>query len=403
MSKLNNSVAFSLPQVSVPDPLQKATYNRVYVDFGYDNMYSQYVADLTNLSPTHSAILDSKINLLNASLEIDDTVDIKIDLEDVDGNGTTIEDFYFEVFTNLGTFEGAYVEVIYNKAKTRIVNMSVLPFETVRVGKYNEEGIIDTVYISPDWSRKFIKRNAPKPMAVFDPENIDTDSQVIIVRTRKPNQPYYPIPSWMSAVQWILLEDDIAEYSRNSILNGFTPSTILNFHDGEPTEDDKSMMESYIKRKFTGKNSSKFMLFFDNDRDKAVDITQMDIPDLSKYWETISPIVTEKIFTGHKIYPSLVGVPVSNGFSSNKDELLSQYDLYLRTSILPLQKLALSILRKVIKFNVGDAVEIRFRNELISSDNATDVTAEENTEDNTVNNSDNSNPELEKGGTQDEK
>jgi len=391
MSKVQNSVMFSLPQVSVPDPLQQATGHYDYVYFGVDNMYPQYVADLVNVSPTHSAIITAKTALLNASLILEEDLDIKLDLDDLDGKGGNVEDFYSSMFVNLSTFEGAYIEVIYNKQKTRVVKLSNIPYENVRVGKYTEEGNIDTVYISPDWSRKYIKKNAPKPMATYDPENIDTDSQVMVIRLNRPNQPYYTVPGWMSAVQAIFLEDDVLEYSRNSILNGFTPSTIFNFHGGEPDEDGKESMESSMKRKFTGKASTKFLMFYDNDKDKSVDITQLAAQDIGAFWESLSPIISDKIFTGHKIYPSLVGVPTSNGFSSNTDELEAQYALYLKTTIIPLQKLALGVLRKVIKFNINQSVELKFKNELINTDTE-EVDAVENTSDNVKDEKDTATP-----------
>jgi len=386
MSKLYNSVAFSLPQVATPDPFQKATYGRDYVDFGLDNLYPQYLADIKNISPTHSAILDAKIALLNASVVIDENLDLKIDLEDVDGEGGTLEDLLDGVFSDLGTYEGAYIEAIYNKPRTRIVTLKVIPYENVRVGRYNEEGDIDTVYISPDWSRKYTKRNKPKPLAVFNTDRADTSSQVIILRLRYPNQPYYTVPSWTAAIQWMLLEDDVAEYTRNQIVSGFTPSTIFNFHNGEPDEDDKAQLEMYLKSKFTGKNSTKFMMFFDNaaaNAEGSVDITQLDVPDLAQYWSALSPIVSDKIFTGHRIYPSLVGVPVQNGFSSNAEELNTQFKMYTKTAIKPLQKLVIKMLRRVFKFNTGENVEVTFENELIREEQVVDTT-EVNTEDNST-------------------
>ena len=382
MSKLTNSVVFSLPQVSVPDAFQAATAGRPYVDCGTDNLYPSYLADLITISTSHSAIMEAKIAFLNASLETNEDIDFKLDFDNIDGEGGTIEDFLSDIFTNLAMFNGGYVEVIYNKVKTRIVAVKSIPFEMVRVGKYNEEGVIDTIFLSYDWSRKHIKRNTPRTLDVFNPNNIKSNSQVMIVRTKMPNQPYYPIPGWVSSIQSILLEDDTIEYVRNAVLNGFTPSVIFNFHNGEPTEEDKAALEAYTKRKFTGKSSSKFMLFFDNDKDKSVDITTLDVPDLARYIESLVPILSDNIFTGHKIYPSLVGVPVSNGFSSNAEELNSQFQIYLKSTIIPLQKLVLTLFRKISLFNTGVAdTKLVFINELISSEKDT-VVAEDNNEDN---------------------
>jgi hypothetical protein len=44
------------------------------------------------------------------------------------------------------------MQVIYNKKHTRIVEVAHFPIETLRSGKANEEGEVDSYYYMADWS-----------------------------------------------------------------------------------------------------------------------------------------------------------------------------------------------------------------------------------------------------------
>ena len=380
--QIQNGVISTLSVLAVPDPRQQALWHYDYVQFGQDNLYPQHCASMFTISPTHEAVLESKRNFLNGNLKIDitGTGGNTIDLEDVDGFGTTMEELVDNIDGDVAMYESFYLEVIYNKTHTRIVQLNHIPYENVRVGKYNEDNRVDTVYVSPDWSRKYIKKNQPSPMAVFNPENIDTESQIIIARVKRPNQPYYTVPSYMSAVQYILLEDDIAELNRNDVTNGFFPSMIMNFFNGEPTETDKSDMEAYVNSKFKGATGSKLMMYFGNDPAKKVQLDTFTPPNLGEYSEKMIPLVENKILSAHRAFAGLVGISTGTGFSNKADELEAAFQLYLKNSIVPLQKLFINALKKVYKFNGVDS-EIMFENELINTDKDEEVAnAEVNSE-----------------------
>ena len=373
---IQNSVALSMPVLSVPQPTQFSYWHKDWVPFGDGtNLYPQYTASLLTVSPTHAAIVDSKTAFINTDFIIDiiGGSGSYIDEENIDGDGGSLEELIADIAVNLAVYESFYMEVIYNKPRTRVVALKCIPYENVRVGKYNEEGKIDTFYISPDWANNFVKKHKPTPIAAFDPNNIDTNSQIIYMRMKRPNQPYYTVPSYMSAVQWILLEDDIAEFNRNNVTSGFFPSMIMNFFNGEPTEDEKGELESYIGSKFSGKGASKLMMFFGNDPDKKVDLQAFQPPDLPDYFQAIIPEIKLKIFAGHKASPALLGVFTATGLNNNSDELATQYQLYLKSTINPLQKLVINAFKKAYLVN-GHKIEARFENELILQGRDIDIT-----------------------------
>lgn len=368
MSKLLNGVLTSTPELIIPDFRQLEHYGQDYVLFGTDNFLPNYIADLITLSPTHGAIIDSKRAIFNGDLHINIKEGLKsvIDFNNIDTLGGSLEEFTDEIASDAITYESFYIELIYNKPRTRIVGLKRIPYEYVRSGKYNEDGSIDTFYISSDWSKKYIKRNTPRPISAYNPSSIDTDSQLLYMRIKRPNQPYYTIPSYMSAIQWILLEDDIAEFNRNNITSGFFPSMLLNFFNGEPTEDEKAEMEAYIGSKFSGKGASKLMMFFNNDPDKKVQVDSFTPPDIPKYFDSLLPEIRRYILSAHKTAPELMGVSTTSGFSSESDKIITQYRLLLKTSIAPLQKLYISALQKVLSFNKVEA-DIYFDNEILSN------------------------------------
>ena len=362
--KIYNGISSTMPALTIPNMYQNNTYGRPYIDWGIDNQLPTYISDLYTVSPTHQAVLDSKRNALMGDIKILNGGD-SIDLEDVDGYGNDIYSLLESTNGDVAVYETLYWEFVYNKQRTRIVNINHIPYTNVRVGKYGDNGRIESVFISNNWSRKYIKRNTPKEIATYDPNNVDTNSQIYISRVVRPGQPYYTVPSYMSAVQYILLEDDIAELQRNNIHNGFFPSILMNFFNGEPTEDEKSELEGYINNKFKGAAGSKIMMFFGNDPDKKVQLDTFEQPNYAEYIDSILPACMKKILTAHTASPLMVGVHTDGGLSNKAEELEANYQLYMKNSIVPLQKLILKALNAVYKFN-GKNADIFFINEMVN-------------------------------------
>jgi hypothetical protein len=400
MSIIYNGIFSTLPELTIPDFEEYASGVRDYVYFGADNQLPVYIANLITLSPTHAAIFDSKKTFVNGDLQIEITKGKQyLDFDDIDTEGLSLEELIDDTSGDAAMFETIYWEVMFNSARTRIVGINRLNYEDVRVGLYNEEGKIDTVYVSSNWNKKYLKKHKPRPLAVFDPKNVDTDTAVIIERIKRPNQKYYTVPLYMSAVQYILLEDDVASLNRNDVTNGFFPSMIMNFFNGEPTEDDKANLETYVRGKFKGVHGQKLMMFFGTDPAKKVQLDTFEPPNLGEYTERMLPMFRDMIISAHRTYPSLAGLKTNSGFSSKADEIDTEFQMFLKGSVVPLQKLMIRALKKILKFNKTEA-DIMFVNELLIESGSTEdvkddkANASVNDKKNTVNS-------TKKGGTSD--
>ena len=60
-------------------------------------------------------------------------------------------------------------------------------------------------------------------------------------------------------------------------------------------------------------------------------------------------LVQNQILSGHKITdPSLIGLPQPGGFTSQADTLTTAYNLFMRTSIVPLQNFIIRELEPLV-------------------------------------------------------
>ena len=135
---------------------------------------------------------------------------------------------------------------------------------------------------------------------------------------------YFALPSYQSCLQYADLEEQISNYSINHMRNGLSTGYIINIPDSYNLDDEaKSEIEKKIKRKLTGSSrAGTFMINFANGENSEISVTNLEVNDAHKQWESLNEISQSKILTAHEVVsPMLFGVKDSSGFSSNADEL----------------------------------------------------------------------------------
>ena len=135
---------------------------------------------------------------------------------------------------------------------------------------------------------------------------------------------YFALPSYQSCLQYADLEEQISNYSINHMRNGLSTGYIINIPDSYNLDDEaKSEIEKKIKRKLTGSSrAGTFMINFANGENSEISVTNLEVNDAHKQWESLNEISQSKILTAHEVVsPMLFGVKDASGFSSNADEL----------------------------------------------------------------------------------
>ena len=361
---MNNLLSINLGSSTAPK-IQEVR-GRDYIEYSdedglWKNLYPNFLIDLYYSSSTHSAIINSTAEMIAGEdivVDEDDTnldsfVKLKKFLRNANSNETlhqVIKKVAFDF-----KLQGAYaLHVVYNRARTEIVELFHVPVERIRAGRPNEFGKVDTYYICADWSN--VRSNKPYPVAAFNTNDRTAGSQLIYTGSYSPNMDIYFTPDYIAANNWALIDAKVSEFHLNNINNSFSGSYMFSFNNGIPSESERNQIERDITNKFTSSsNAGKFLMSFSDDKTRSPEIHPLNTADLSDQYLTLQTLLVQNILTGHRVTSkTLLGIDSGNGFSSNADELLNAANFYQNTVIRPFQLNILDTLQKIFSVNLID-------------------------------------------------
>lgn len=349
--KIINLATYTTPKVM-------EVKNQDFVSYGQDNNYFQYLIDRYNGSPTNNAAINGISQLIygkgldatDSSKKPDEYARMKslFSKEDVQ---RIVNDFYL-----LGQ---SAVQVIYNSNHTKIDSVYHFPIETLRAEKANEEGDIEAYYYSPDWT-KYKKGDELKriPAFGFSKESVE----IYYIKPYKTGFYYYSPVSYQGGLQYSELEEEISNYHLNNILNGLAPSMLINFNNGIPDDDQRTLIENSIKEKFSGtSNAGKFILAFNDSAEQQATIEPVQLSDAHQQYQFLSDESMRKIMVSHRVVsPMLMGIKDSTGLGNNAEELMTASNLMDNTVIRPFQNLLINCFDKILAVN-GITLDLYFK------------------------------------------
>ena len=246
---------------------------------------------------------------------------------------------------------GAF-QVIYNKDKSKIVEVYHMPVETLRAEKCNAEGEVEAYYYAYDWSEVRSKKGVERiPAFGFGAQGDKVE--ILYFRPYRSGSYYYSPVDYQGALPYAELEGEIANYHINNIKNGLAPSMIVNFNNGVPPEEERDIIESQIKQKWSGSSSAgKFILAFNDSSDSAASIEPVQLSEASAQYEFLSRESQQKVLVGHRITsPMLFGVKDQTGLGNNADEIKTAFTLFDNSVIRPKQEQVIDAIDKILGFN----------------------------------------------------
>jgi hypothetical protein len=246
---------------------------------------------------------------------------------------------------------GAF-QVIYNKDKSKIVEVYHMPVETLRAEKCNDEGEVEAYYYAYDWSEVRSKKGVERiPAFGFGAQGDKVE--ILYFRPYRSGSYYYSPVDYQGALPYAELEGEIANYHINNIKNGLAPSMIVNFNNGVPPEEERDIIESQIKQKWSGSsNAGKFILAFNDSSDSAASIEPVQLSEASAQYEFLSRESQQKVLVGHRITsPMLFGVKDQTGLGNNADEIKTAFQLFDNSVIRPKQEQVIKAIDEILAFN----------------------------------------------------
>jgi len=322
-----------------------------WVEYGDDNNYFKYLIDRYNGSPTNNAVVSGVIDMIfGRGLDATDSgqntegyIQLRKLIKDSELK-KVINDYYL-----LGN--GAF-QVIYNRDKSKIVEVYHMPVECLRAEKCNEEGEVEAYYYAYDWSEVRSKKGAERIPAFGYGEAADK-VEILYFRPYRSGSYYYSPVDYQGALPYAELEGEVANYHINNIKNGLAPSMIVNFNNGVPPEEERDIIESQIKQKWSGSsNAGKFILAFNDSSDSAASIEPVQLSDAHNQYEFLSRECQQKVLVGHRITsPMLFGVKDQTGLGNNADEIKTAFQLFDNSVIQPKQEQVITALDQILGFN----------------------------------------------------
>ena len=255
------------------------------------------------------------------------------------------------IVSDLKLLGQASIQVVYNKAKTKIMQLQHFPAETLRAEKA-KNGKIEAYYYHPKWSE--IKPNdKPKRIPAFKFGKKSEKVEIYYIKPYRAGFYYYSPVDYQGCLQYCSLEEEVSNYHINNIQNGLAPSLLLNFNNGIPGDEAQDLIERKIYDKFSGSsNAGKFILCFNEDSEAQSTVEPIHLPDAHAQYEFLAKESREKIMIGHGVVsPILLGIKDNTGFGNNAEELRTASVLMDNIVIRPFQTLLINSFNELLAFN----------------------------------------------------
>ena len=330
-------------------PEVKEVSNQEWIQYGGDNNYFQFLIDRYNGSATNNALING-ISQMIVGRYLDATDSNRKPAEYAQMKSMLSEDMQMKLASDLKLMGQCAMQVIYTQDRSRIAQVEHVPIETLRAEKVDEEGNIPAYYYFYDWE-EYQQGDFLERLPVFGTSR--SEIEILYIKPYRAGFKYYSPVDYQGGIQYAELEEEIANYHLNNIMNGLAPSMLLNFNNGTPTEEERNIIEQKIAAKYQGtSNAGRFILAFNDNAESAATMEAVQLSDAPQQYEFLSNESMRKIMVAHRVTsPILFGIKDMTGFGNNADEIVTASTLMDNTVIRPFQQLLLNAFDDILAYN----------------------------------------------------
>ena len=345
---MNKVKVINLAGYEVPSIKESTRYD--WVEYGDDNNYFGDIIERYTGSPTNSRCINGITDLiygrgLNATDSETNSVQfgqMQQILKDVDVR---------RIVGDLKLLGQAAIQVVYNKRKTKIMQLKHFPTETLRAEKA-KDGKVQAYYYHPKWA-ELKPSDKPKRIPAYKFGRKSETVEIYCIKPYRAGFYYYSPVDYQGCLQYCSLEEEVSNYHINNIQNGLQPSLLLNFNNGIPGDEAQEMIERKIYEKFSGSsNAGRFILAFNDNAENQSTVEAIHLPDAHAQYDFLAKESREKIMIGHGVVsPILLGIKDNTGFGNNAEELRTASVLMDNIVIRPFQTLLINSFNELLAFN----------------------------------------------------
>ena len=320
----------------VVKPKETVLSGKDMVEWGTKNAYPDYLLDLYNNVPTLRSIINGNIDYVVGD---DITFNPAIGTGVMNGRGDTIVDQVRDLAMDFWIYGGFALQVIRDITG----GIAEVYYLDVRFLRSNKEG--DVFYYCEKWNKG--GRNNVIIYPAFNPnldwarlkdEERDRNASSILY-VKNTHTQVYPAPMYAAAVKDCEIERLITDFHISDINNHFVSSAIINFNNGQPSQEQQEEVEDEVNEKFCGAtNGGRVMLSWNPNKESATDIVEFKVEDFGERYKALSQHSRQQIYCSFRAVPLLFGLTseANTGFST--EEFEQSFKLYNRTQIRPVQR-----------------------------------------------------------------
>lgn len=338
-------------------PIIEESKNKDFVQYGSDNNYFQYLIDRFLYSNTNHAIITGVTNMVYGK-GISATDSNRKPDEYAQMMSLIKGDCLKRVALERKLLGMAAMQVVYSKGK--VTRIDHFPMQTLRAEKCNDKGEIEAWYYHHDWS-KYRNGDVLKRIPAFGFGN-GNEVELYIVKPYISGYYYYTPIDYSGALPYAKLEEEIADYLINDVMNGFSGTKVINFNNNIPPEEKRQEIANDVKRKLTGAKGDKVIVSFNASKDNQTTVDDIPLNDAPAHYEYLSSECFEKLIVGHRVTsPMLLGIrDTGGGLSNNADEIETATRLFDNIVIRPYQIEIIDALDVILAVN-GISLNLYFK------------------------------------------
>lgn len=350
MSQTKQYSFSKFPLYANETPIFRQQPNSLFIPYGKQNDYPDYLSYLFNNSGIHAAIIKGKASYIfgkGFKIKADwkgDKKKLQQTLDNINSYQTADELARRKIFEK--TLYGGSAYLVEWMQTGGIKSITLQPFNTIRTNDTKTE-----FYISTEWTRemsvktKWKKSNGKLPEGTkiyqaFNPAK-PRGKQILYLCDENPASDIYPLPEYVAGATPIETDIECNFFQLNNVKTGFAAGTMVTFFNGMADNDEEQReVEFAFKQKTSGSdNAGEILLNFQNPGSVPPEIKPLRSNDLDKQYEQLSKDTINKILYAHRVSNGLLfGVKTPGELGGGRSEFDLAWEHFCNTYVKPKQQ-----------------------------------------------------------------
>lgn len=324
---MNDLIFLNFAEAKKPEYKEKKGQGNGYIEFGDQNDYPNYLVSLFNDSAKHNAIVKGKVNYISGNgFKVKEGVDPIAEQFIAQANpDESLDEVAKKVITDIEIFGGSYLQVIWSVDGNNIAEIYHTDYTKWRTNKDNTQ-----YWFSEDWS------NSRSQKSAYNAFNTQVRSgiQILYIKEYRPNLNAYALPGYFGSLNYIESDIEISRHVLGNAQTGFSASKMITLPNGEPTDEEKRVIERKFTNRFTGSDGKKFILSFVQSADRKPIVEDLGTSDITKEdFQNVDKLIQQNIYAGHQITaPDLFGISTPGQLGS-RQQMRDSYEIFKNTYV----------------------------------------------------------------------